>query len=269
MSELYRRSPDKVVDGIPVFAETDDYVENYDRISDDHLASMDRGEGNPFIEETIWNDIERNAIELIRTRVPEGCSILDIGVGTGRLLARFPELRRYGIDVSLGYLARLADSGIETCMGKVEDLPYRDGCFDAVVCTDVLEHVIDLHAAVQEIRRVLLPGGLAIIRVPYRENLAPYLDPSYPYRLAHVRSFDEHALILLFCRILDFRHERQLFDKCFSSGNFRLRLPRGRGLITRLLVNVARALPFARNMLLVLYNPVAITMAFRKVSGPR
>jgi len=264
MRELYNRSPRKTIDGIPVFAESDDYIENYDRISDDHLASVDRGQGNPFIDEPLWNDIERNTIEMIRTRVPEGSSILDIGVGTGRLLARFPGLRRHGIDVSVGYLARLGDSGIEACMGNVEDLPYRDGAFDAVVCTDVLEHVLDLHAAVREIRRVLRPGGLAIVRVPYRENLAPYTDPAYPYRLAHVRNFDEHGLAILFCRVLDFDREDQRFDTAMNAAQLRVSLPRGRGMITRALMRFVRAFPQVKRQVLRLYRPLEVTMAFSR-----
>ena len=266
MSDKYKRRPLRTAGGIPVFAETDDYVENYDQISSDHLASVDRGEGNPFMEEALWQDIEANTIDLIQRSVPEGRSILDIGVGTGRLLARFPGLDRYGIDVSLGYLERLDDSGIDVCMGKVEDLPYRDGAFDAVVCTDVLEHVVDLDAAVREIRRVLRPGGLAIIRVPYREDLAPYNDPGYPYRLAHLRSFDEHSLAILFCRVLDFRREDQRFDKSLTTGQFRIYLPRGRGAITHLFTWLARSFPRIRKSFFVFYKPITITMAFRKAA---
>lgn len=148
-------------------------------------------------------------------------------------------------------------------MGNVEDLPYRDGAFDAVVCTDVLEHVIDLNAAVREIRRVLKPGGLAVVRVPYREDLAPYNDPRYPYSLAHVRNFDEHSLAILFCRVMGFDLADQRFDRAMNAAQFRIPLPRGRGMITRALGRVARGLPLLKRPLLCLYRPLEITMAFR------
>lgn len=45
-------------------------------------------------------------------------------------------------------------------VGVGEDLPYADGSFDAVVCVDVLEHVVDLTRVIAEVGRVLRPGGV-------------------------------------------------------------------------------------------------------------
>lgn len=45
--------------------------------------------------------------------------------------------------------------------------------FDAVIACDVLEHVPDDHSALSEVRRVLRPGGLAILTVPQRDPPAP------------------------------------------------------------------------------------------------
>jgi hypothetical protein len=48
----------------------------------------------------------------------------------------------------------------------VERLPFADGAFDAILCSHVLEHVPDDRAAMRELRRVLRPGGLALLPVP-------------------------------------------------------------------------------------------------------
>ena len=48
-------------------------------------------------------------------------------------------------------------------VGAVEALPYPDGSFDVVLCTQVLEHVADPRRAVAEIARVLAPGGAAFV----------------------------------------------------------------------------------------------------------
>jgi hypothetical protein len=40
MCSIYARNPIRTVDGIPVFSEEDSYIENYRRISDDHLTSL-------------------------------------------------------------------------------------------------------------------------------------------------------------------------------------------------------------------------------------
>ncbi|MHA6325662.1 bifunctional 2-polyprenyl-6-hydroxyphenol methylase/3-demethylubiquinol 3-O-methyltransferase UbiG [Roseivivax sp. CAU 1753] len=44
--------------------------------------------------------------------------------------------------------------------GTAEDLPYETAAFDAVVCVDVLEHVADLQASLNQVARILAPGGL-------------------------------------------------------------------------------------------------------------
>ncbi len=55
------------------------------------------------------------------------------------------------------------------------NLPYNNHEFDLVICNHVLEHIIDDKRAMSEIFRVLVPGGLAILQVPY-SNL---LDKTY------------------------------------------------------------------------------------------
>ena len=95
-----------------------------------------------------------------------GRLVLDAGCGGG-LVAR--ELAAVGanvvgIDRSLGSLgvARRAVEGrgrFGPAQGRLEQLPFMTGSFDAVVAADVLEHLPDLPAAVAELARVLAPGG--------------------------------------------------------------------------------------------------------------
>jgi hypothetical protein len=67
----------------------------------------------------------------------------------------------------------------------------RSGSFDLILCSHVLEHVADDRAAMREIRRVLAPGGSAIILVPI---LAPqtFEDPSVTDPVARERLFGQH-----------------------------------------------------------------------------
>jgi len=55
------------------------------------------------------------------------------------------------------------------------DLPFRDGCFDAVITTEVIEHVPDDRKTIGELARVLVPGGLLILSTPHRHWLS-FLD---------------------------------------------------------------------------------------------
>jgi ubiquinone/menaquinone biosynthesis C-methylase UbiE len=62
----------------------------------------------------------------------------------------------------------------------VTKLPFADGSFDAIICLHVLEHVDDDISAMREFRRVLTPGGLAVLQVPIGGDTTiedPVTDP--------------------------------------------------------------------------------------------
>ncbi|MEJ7891703.1 MAG: class I SAM-dependent methyltransferase [Solirubrobacteraceae bacterium] len=75
-------------------------------------------------------------------------------------------------------VSRLLPATADVVRGDLEPLPgdqvidvsamaqFGDGDFDAVICMHVLEHVLDDRAALREIRRVLRPGGWAVVHVP-------------------------------------------------------------------------------------------------------
>ncbi len=238
--DVYEKTPLSVVDGIPVFSTPDDYVDNYVRISADHLHSLKSEGRNPFIPEEIWMEAEGSTRDLVEKHSGKDARILDVGVGLGRLLSPMDGCRKYGMDISLEYLKVARDKGIEVCLSRIEDMPYRKESFDAVVCTDVLEHVVDLNLCCGRILSVLKKGGILVARVPYREDLGSYLDPGYPYRYAHLRSFDEHSLRILFekifpCRFLEWTTAGYREDRT----RLRYRLPAGEGILMRL-VSLAR-----------------------------
>jgi SAM-dependent methyltransferase len=200
-ADAYRVQPLRVVDGLPVFSSVDAYVENYQRIAADHVAAIKPGQANPFIGDELWHTLEASTRALVAKHVAAGSRILDVGVGLGRLLGPLSQYRRFGIDISFDYLKQARGAGIEVAFARVEDMPFHDGYFDAVTVCDVLEHVLDLDGCVRQLLRVLRPGGVLILRVPYREDLSPYLAADTPYEFIHLRSFDEHALALLFGKI--------------------------------------------------------------------
>lgn len=199
--EFYRSLPIAEKNGIPIFSEIDGYVENYQTIAKDHVAQIAEDGKNPFIEEEDWRRMEQSTRELVVKHVHEGARILDVGVGLGRLLGPLGQYERHGIDISYDYLVRAKAQGIDVAFSRIEDMPYRDELFDAIVTCDVLEHVLDLDACVRNILRVLKPGGKLIVRVPYREELDSYVDDSMPYEYVHLRNFDVAGLRLLFGKI--------------------------------------------------------------------
>lgn len=155
----YIREPLKVVKSIPVFSYEDRYTDNYKKIASDHVEAMQKKGQNPFIDEGLWLELERSTKILIDKYVPDNVNVLDVGVGLGRILGPITRFNRYGIDISFDYLEIAKSKGIKVAFSKIEDMPYEDNSFDAIVCCDVLEHVIDLHACCMQISRVLKPGN--------------------------------------------------------------------------------------------------------------
>ncbi len=179
----FKTSPIKSIDGIPIFSEEDDYISNYNDISSDHLSSVAESGNNPFIEEELWKDLENSTIKLIEKigkPVVKKSVVLDVGVGTGRLLELLDAKQRYGIDISIQYLKKVKKLGIDVVCSKVEDMPFEDSSFDIILATDIIEHVLNLNDAIDQITRVLKPKGYFLFRVPYKEDIEPYLIEEYP-----------------------------------------------------------------------------------------
>ncbi len=93
--------------------------------------------------------------------------VLDVGCGKGRfarvLQGQYPGAEIWGLDISEEML-RFVPAGIYTRAGSMTELPFADSTFDAVYATESLEHAVETEGAVDEMCRVLKPGGkLAII----------------------------------------------------------------------------------------------------------
>jgi SAM-dependent methyltransferase len=82
-------------------------------------------------------------------------------------LRRLPALRYLSADLASPRAMLRAD---------VQRLPFPDAAFDALLCHHVLEHVADDRTAMRELRRVLRPGGWAILQSPIRSRLAATLE---------------------------------------------------------------------------------------------
>jgi len=111
--------------------------------------------------------------------------VLDVGCGYKPYRQWLPGARGYyGIDVFPG-------PEVDALIVPGSPWPADDAAYDVVLCTQVLEHVGDLHHTVAELRRTLKPGADAVITVPwiYGEHNAPH----------DYRRLSQHGL----CRLLD------------------------------------------------------------------
>lgn len=102
--------------------------------------------------------------------------LLNIGTGNGWLEQAGLSVgwQTFSLDPSLIAIRRVQDYGVAGQVGLIEHAPFRDGTFDAVVCSEVFEHLTDdqLQVGLIEIKRMLRPGGYLIGTVPFNEALA-------------------------------------------------------------------------------------------------
>ena len=122
-------------------------------------------------------DAARTA-EHVRGIVPPGRfrRALDAGCGTGVCSLALAERSEYvlGLDLSLGSLRTAAEVfGGTLCNASLLDLPLRSDSFDLVFCWGVIHHTSDPARALDELVRVLEPGGMLILAVYLRTWLTP------------------------------------------------------------------------------------------------
>ncbi|MGY0486722.1 class I SAM-dependent methyltransferase [Streptomyces sp. WG-D5] len=107
-------------------------------------------------------------------------TVLDVGCGDGTAAATTARLlpdrhRLVGVDWSQDALHRAARRLPHVVRGELtgHGLPFASGSADAVLLSEVIEHLVDPDAALDEIRRVLRPGGHLMLSTP---NLAAWYN---------------------------------------------------------------------------------------------
>ncbi len=102
-----------------------------------------------------------------------GRDVLEIGCGTGLILKEVAPFSRraVGVDISPGMLGHARRRGLDVVCGSATDLPFPDGSFDTVYSFKVLAHVEHIRRAMDEVSRVLRPGGRAALEFYNRHSL--------------------------------------------------------------------------------------------------
>jgi SAM-dependent methyltransferase len=179
---------------------------------------MAKGEISDYYDR-YWNEfvtpheLDDQLRSLYEAHVGPDDRCLDVGCGDGRKsgLWLVEHAGSYvGVDVSEVAVDAARRLGLDgRRIDDAAELPFADGSFDVVVCTEVLEHLFAPQIAVAELRRVLRPGGTLIVTVPnvayWRKRLELSLlgrwDPlgdalsvAQPWRDPHMRFFTRPAL---------------------------------------------------------------------------
>ncbi len=165
--------------------------------------------------------------DLDRAGLRSGHKVLDIGCGNGRHTAaaysrervtavgadRNPDDLRAARDRLEFHDHLKARGGGAWCLAAADALalPFRSQSFDIVIGSEVIEHIPDHHRAMQEIVRVLKPGGILVVSVPrwFPEKICWALSREYHqanqghvriYRTGPLRRMIEATGVVFFCR---------------------------------------------------------------------
>lgn len=141
-----------------------------------------------------WFRGKRGLIRILleKAGLPRGASILNLGAGTGDDLEVMGAFGRiHAVDCEQAALDSIDPLLVaEKLLCDATRLPYPDASFDAAVAFDLLEHMEDDAAAVNEIARVLKPGGAFVFTVP----AFGFLFSAHDRQLGHLRRYTKGML---------------------------------------------------------------------------
>jgi SAM-dependent methyltransferase len=125
----------------------------------------------------------RAFVEEEAAKLPSGARVLDAGAGQRKFAGIFSRQRYESCDMSGGFYKQKHDF---ECF--LDSIPKADNTYDAVVNTQVLEHVPDPLAVLKELHRVLKPGGVLLLSLPLNAPL--HGQPWHYFHFTHYGVFE-------------------------------------------------------------------------------
>jgi SAM-dependent methyltransferase len=109
---------------------------------------------------TIFRDL-KNEVPAFQGKV------LDIGCGQSpyRFMLNTSTAQYYGVDIVDAEKFDYENSDITPFNGR--NIPFPDSTFDAILCTEVLEHVEEYQVLIDDMLRVMKPGAIGIVTIPW------------------------------------------------------------------------------------------------------
>ncbi len=156
------------------------------------------------IQADFWQRLRVAAVRYLS--IKKGLHVVDVGSGGGwfsRMMQSTGAMVT-SVDLSMKNLQRVTgkfeSNGL---MASASNLPIADESVDAVIASEVIEHLNNPGEAIAEFIRIVKPGGRVVITTPYKEEIKQHLcihcNKATPAN-AHLHSFDENKLTLLFSR---------------------------------------------------------------------
>ncbi|HZL54568.1 MAG TPA: class I SAM-dependent methyltransferase [Solirubrobacteraceae bacterium] len=163
--------------------------------------------------ERLWSELPDTPPERFQARrdfliasLHPGSRVLDVGCGAGWFCEALEAggFEAVGVDVAGEAIRRARERcpSVEFALVAEHELPYADGSFDAAWLGETLEHVQDGIALLEEIHRVIKPGGRLIVTTPDHGRLLRLrlglstraFEEHFEPRSDHVRFFTQRTL---------------------------------------------------------------------------
>lgn len=148
------------------------------RLNDPELVRREYADEARFsVRQATWRtatgpDVHDMVLEALAEAGPR--RVLEVGPGKGELAERIATelgVEVVAVDQSERMVELTRARGVDTRVGDVQDLPFADGELDCAVAAWMLYHVPDVGRAVDELHRVLRPGGRLVAVTNSAENL--------------------------------------------------------------------------------------------------
>lgn len=131
------------------------------------------------------------------SRLVQGLTVADVACGDGAgalVMVQRGAARVDAFDLSLAAVLaarqRFTENSGLCCVADAASLPVRDATYDIVVSLETIEHLVDDRAFLDEVIRVVKPGGTFICSTPNRDLLDPGTSISdQPFNKFHVREY--------------------------------------------------------------------------------
>lgn len=161
-----------------------------------------------------------NIRDWLIAKVPAGSTVLDIGCGDMTMSKVVPEMNWVGLDIDDKKDPRIVKQDIT----QTPYMQLKTGSYDAILCSEVLEHLFQPLDVMKEAYRLLKPKGYFIVTVPNFDSLENLLghhremlfDPAKFWTIEHIRLYNHETMTKLLTHCGFKVHEQVGQSTCFS-----------------------------------------------------
>lgn len=141
-------------------------------------------------------------IEQTLKKIPQGLTLLDAGAGESQFRKFCSHLNyisqdfgQYNGEGNVGLQTGTWDNTKLDIVSDITSIPLQDASVDAIMCTEVFEHIPDPIAAIKEFSRLVKPGGYLLVTAPFASitHFAPYHFASGLSRFFYEKHLPDHG----------------------------------------------------------------------------